>query len=1079
MAAAFSEPDDPYAADGEGTNPQHRRPPRTSSRARDSASLPANRLRQRPTTKHAAASDVPGQPHSPGGGRHNPYHRTRDDDDKHALAKPPDFPPQLPPLPLTPSSPRWDSLTGRINKTTSHAQPPSQFMHTSRHQTFHQLPSPVKTNSNPSSPAASTTQALAQVLSAALPISPISPASSSRSYTPSHGRRSSLLDEEQDRIVSLVPPPNKFHATSLAGNHPPARTSSKGALARSSSRRTGDDQAPVMVENFSRPRKPSIARPNVGPPVPPTAARPAQYGNDSPILNRQLSNWPRTRGPSVSSNKSNGTISSLPTRPSIDTLSNPSRTVPRTIATNAAAPSAGGGMISPGLPKPQLAHTRLDGHGPDIPANPRDAAPWVAEHEPRSSYRSQLTSSTAPGTVFSGPNTQRSSLATKTSSRTSSSVYNFMAGHSADEGGMSVEDVMGLYEKGFADSTGAEDNDLEATPATRGHTRKVSSSKFSTRSRSSSRANLDRSQSHVGHRIREAMSDSLPMPTKPRGASDPPPSITVRDSMSFFSGSALPSSLPEDGRPEHKPRPSIASRGRSSHEEVDDSVRSKHDSAKLLESDDTVRPRMGHSRQASAASSARSASLAPRLAMSSPDLTQTTFDTQPAPPVPTQSQAQQLYSAPTEDEPDSRDRYGFRKSNQYVSREQYDAWDSTHTEYLARRKKKWVAYLRDSGLMTEEPDRFPAPSAKTKRFIRKGIPPEWRGAAWFYYARGPSILAKHPGVYDELIARSKRPGEAKEVDVEAIERDLHRTFPDNAKFRFSSSEPEGSGNNNIAKDGAEEPRIISRLRRVLNAFAIYNPQIGYCQSLNFLAGLLLLFVETEEQAFWLLNVITRVHLPGTHELSLEGSKVDLGVLMGAVKDSMPNVWNKVGSELDTVEARPATQGAGGKPKRSRRARAAARAAQGAERLPPITMCMTAWFMSCFIGTLPIETTLRVWDVFFYEGSRTLFRVALAIFKMGEAEIRAVQDPMEMFGVVQALPRRLVDCNSVMEATFKRRNGFGHLSQEAIEERRSERREAIKGAELAAANAGHATDAEGPAEVRRKGTLFGRRNRDRD
>ncbi|KAL8411950.1 hypothetical protein RB596_001268 [Gaeumannomyces avenae] len=1079
MAAAFSEPDDPYAADGEGTNPQYRRPPRTSSRARDSASLPANRLRQRPTTKHAAASDVPGQPHSPGGGRHNPYHHTRDDDDKHALAKPPDFPPQLPRLPLTPSSPRWDSLTGRINETTSHAQPPSQFMHTSRHQTFHRLPSPVKTNSNPSSPAASTTQAFAQVLSAALPISPISPASSSRSYTPSHGHRSSLLDEEQDRIVSLVPPPNKFHATSSAGNHPPVRTSSKGALSRSSSRRTGDDQAPVMVENFSRPRKPSIARPNVGPPVPTTAARPAQYDDDSPILNRQLSNWPRTRGPSVSSNKSNGTMSSLPTRPSIDTLSNPSRTVPRTIATNAAAPSAGSGMISPGLPKPQLAHTRVDGHGPDLAANPRDAAPWVAEHEPRSSYRSQLTSSTAPGTVISGPNTQRSSVVTKTSSRTSSSVYNFMAGHSADEGGMSVEDVMGLYEKGFADSTGAEDNDLEGTPATRGHTRKVSSSKFSTRSRSSSRANLDRSQSHVGHRIREAMSDSLPMPTKPRGASDPPPLITVRDSMSFFSGSALPSSLPEDGRPEHEPRPSIASRGRSSNEEVDDSGRSKHDSAKLLESDDTVRPRMGHSRQASAASSARSASLAPRLAMSSPDLTQTTFNTQPAPPVPTQSQAQQLYSAPTEDEPDSRDRYGFRKSNQYVSREQYDAWDSTHTEYLARRKKKWVAYLRDSGLMTEEPDRFPAPSAKTKRFIRKGIPPEWRGAAWFYYARGPSILAKHPGVYDELIARSKRPGEAKEVDVEAIERDLHRTFPDNAKFRFSSSEPEGSGNNNIAKDGAEEPRIISRLRRVLNAFAIYNPQIGYCQSLNFLAGLLLLFVETEEQAFWLLNVITRVHLPGTHELSLEGSKVDLGVLMGAVKDSMPNVWNKVGSELDTVEARPATQGAGGKPKRSRRARAAARAAQGAERLPPITMCMTAWFMSCFIGTLPIETTLRVWDVFFYEGSRTLFRVALAIFKMGEAEIRAVQDPMEMFGVVQALPRRLVDCNSVMEATFKRRNGFGHLSQEAIEERRSERREAIKGAELAAANAGHATDAEGPAEVRRKGTLFGRRNRDRD
>jgi hypothetical protein len=101
--------------------------------------------------------------------------------------------------------------------------------------------------------------------------------------------------------------------------------------------------------------------------------------------------------------------------------------------------------------------------------------------------------------------------------------------------------------------------------------------------------------------------------------------------------------------------------------------------------------------------------------------------------------------------------------------------------------------------------------------------------------------------------------------------------------------------------------------------------------------------------------------------------------------------------------------------------------------------MTAWFMSCFIGTLPIETTLRVWDVFFYEGSKTLFRIALAIFKLGENEIRSVADPMEMFGVVQSMPRRLIDANGLMEACFKRRNGFGHLSQVQIDEKRQQRR----------------------------------------
>jgi hypothetical protein len=351
--------------------------------------------------------------------------------------------------------------------------------------------------------------------------------------------------------------------------------------------------------------------------------------------------------------------------------------------------------------------------------------------------------------------------------------------------------------------------------------------------------------------------------------------------------------------------------------------------------------------------------------------------------------------------------------------------------------------------MTDHPNRFPAPNAKTKRFVRKGIPPEWRGAAWFYYAGGPAILAQHSGLYDKLTFKR-----AKDVDAEAIERDLHRTFPDNIKFKppggpettASSSTRESrttmSDSTRSSSPGPPntegEPPIITSLRRVLHAFAVYNPRIGYCQSLNFLAGLLLLFVETEEQCFWLLNVITVVYLPGTHEMSLEGSKIDLGVLMTEMRNSMPAIWDKIGGEL---EADPNSRPSTGKSMRLTRARRKEllRMSTPTDRLPPITLCMTAWFMSCFIGTLPIETTLRVWDVFFYEGSKTLFRIALAIFKLGENEIKSVADPMEMFGVVQSMPRRLIDANALMEACFKRRNGFGHLSQAQIDEKRQERR----------------------------------------
>lgn len=163
----------------------------------------------------------------------------------------------------------------------------------------------------------------------------------------------------------------------------------------------------------------------------------------------------------------------------------------------------------------------------------------------------------------------------------------------------------------------------------------------------------------------------------------------------------------------------------------------------------------------------------------------------------------------------------------------------------------------------------------------------------------------------------------------------------------------------------------------------------------------------------MLHIITTVYLPGTHELSLEGTNVDLWILMAALKSTLPQIWAKVG----------AAGGSGDD-------------IAGSARLPPISLCTTSWFMSLFIGTLPIETVLRVWDVLFYEGSRTLFRVALTIFKLGEQRIKEVSDPMELFQVVQGLPRGMLDAGAFM-ATVCRRGG---VSGDWVEARRYERRE---------------------------------------
>ena len=347
----------------------------------------------------------------------------------------------------------------------------------------------------------------------------------------------------------------------------------------------------------------------------------------------------------------------------------------------------------------------------------------------------------------------------------------------------------------------------------------------------------------------------------------------------------------------------------------------------------------------------------------------------------------------------SRDQYGFLKSSHYITRPQYDAWSADYLPIQERRTIKWMAYLRESGLSTHHPDRFPSRSAKTQRYIRKGIPPAWRGAAWFQYAGGDAYLSRHPQLYNNLVHLSD--SKLHDNDKESIERDLHRTFPDNIEFK---PEPDSTSTTTT------ETPLLNSLRRILQAFALHSPKIGYCQSLNFIAGLLLLFLP-EEKAFWMLHIITTLYVPGTHEMSLEGTNVDLWVLMVALKNTLPGVWAKVGAADAGNEI------------------------DGRAKLPPISLCTTSWFMSLFIGTLPIEAVLRVWDVLFYEGSRTLFRVALAIFKLGEPRIKSVTDSMELFQVVQGLPRGMIDAGKFMEVV----NRKGGMGGDWVERRRGERR----------------------------------------
>ncbi|ERE75681.1 TBC1 domain family member 2B [Cricetulus griseus] len=133
-------------------------------------------------------------------------------------------------------------------------------------------------------------------------------------------------------------------------------------------------------------------------------------------------------------------------------------------------------------------------------------------------------------------------------------------------------------------------------------------------------------------------------------------------------------------------------------------------------------------------------------------------------------------------------------------------------------------------------------SPELKNLIRAGIPHEHRSKVWKWCVDRHTRKFKdsmEPGYFQSLLQKAL---EKQNPASKQIELDLLRTLPNNK--HYSSPTSEG----------------IQKLRNVLLAFSWRNPDIGYCQGLNRLVAVALLYLE-QEDAFWCLVSIVEVFMP--------------------------------------------------------------------------------------------------------------------------------------------------------------------------------------------------------------------------
>lgn len=262
-------------------------------------------------------------------------------------------------------------------------------------------------------------------------------------------------------------------------------------------------------------------------------------------------------------------------------------------------------------------------------------------------------------------------------------------------------------------------------------------------------------------------------------------------------------------------------------------------------------------------------------------------------------------------------------------------------------------------------------SQELKAMVRSGVPHEYKEVVWkecsnFHIGADRDKLGPH--YYKQLVSKSN--SSSHDPSSKQIELDLLRTLPNNRHYATVDSPG------------------ICKLRNVLLAYSWHNPSIGYCQGMNRIAAIILLFLS-EEEAFWCLVAIIDYIMPADYySKTMLAAQADQRVLKDLIQEKLP----RVASHLEQYSV-------------------------------DLSLFTFNWFLTVFVDNIPIETFLRIWDAFLFEGSKVLFRFAVAFFKYVEEDIMRKKNTLELNHFMRIMGEKITDVQRVAQIAFHTVNPF--------------------------------------------------------
>ncbi|XP_077518226.1 TBC1 domain family member 1-like isoform X2 [Amblyomma americanum] len=208
--------------------------------------------------------------------------------------------------------------------------------------------------------------------------------------------------------------------------------------------------------------------------------------------------------------------------------------------------------------------------------------------------------------------------------------------------------------------------------------------------------------------------------------------------------------------------------------------------------------------------------------------------------------------------------------------------------------------------------------------VQSGVPRHRRGEIWLLLAEQyqlrstPSTELDSSLTYEQLLNQLT-------THQHAILIDLGRTFPSHPFYRDSL----GAGQ--------------LSLYNLLKAYSLLDPQVGYCQGLSFVSGVLLLHMS-EEQAFGLMkHLLFHLGLRRQYKQDMGALQVQLYQLCRLLYSRQSELYQ----HLDRFDIAPALYAA-------------------------------PWFLTLFASQFPLGFVSRLFDAVFLQGVEAVFKAALSL-----------------------------------------------------------------------------------------------------